>query len=204
MDLAAAETIAFRAGAHRLEGRWRPGTAGGAVIAPPHPEYGGRFDHPVVEALEAALAGAHLATLAFNWSGAGASEGEISGDLGRADGDYAAALAELIRRGATHPIVAAGYSFGAAAALRLGAQVDRLLLVAPPIAMLGAEALRACPRPTTVLVGDADDYAPGDLVAALMPRRGDARLEILPGADHFFAGAGALERLRQGLGAALA
>jgi alpha/beta superfamily hydrolase len=157
-----------------------------------------------VEALAAAFATAHMATLAFNWSGVGASGGEISGDLDRADGDYAAALAELARRGGTHPIVAAGYSFGAATALRLAAQVDRLVLVAPPVAMLGAEALRGCPRPTAVLVGDADDYAPGDMVAALMPKRPDAHLEILPGVDHFFTAEDALVRLRYGIGAALA
>jgi alpha/beta superfamily hydrolase len=204
MGLARAETITFDAGGRRLEARWRPGTAGGAVIAPPHPEYGGRLDHPVVEALAEALAAAHMATLAFNWAGVGGSEGQVSGDLESADGDYAAALVELARRGGERPIVAAGYSFGAATALRLAGRVDRLLLVAPPVALLGAEELRACPRPTAVLVGDADDYAPGDLVAALMPRRDDARLEILSGIDHYFGGADALERLRQGLGAALA
>jgi len=204
MALARVEPIAFDAGTHRLEGRWRPGTAGGAVIAPPHPEYGGRLDHPVVDALAAALADARLTTLAFNWSGVGASEGTISGDLVSADGDYAAALAELARRDGTRPVVAAGYSFGAATALRLAARVDRVLLVAPPVAMVGAEELRRCPCPTAVVVGDADDYAPGDLVAALMPRREDARLDILPGVDHFFAADGALERLRQALGAALA
>jgi hypothetical protein len=197
------ESITLPAGTRRLEGRWRSGTAGGAVIAPPHPEYGGCLDHRVVETLAAVLGARGLATLAFNWRGVGASDGVPTGDLAAADADYAAALAELRRRRPASPLVAAGYSFGAAAALRTPG-VDRLVLVAPPVALLGAEDLRACTRPVLVLVGDGDDYAPADAVAALVPARPDARLEILPDVDHFFADAGALARLRGALEEALA
>lgn len=193
----------FPAGPRRLEGRWRNGTAGGAVIAPPHPEYGGRLDHPVVELLADVLADIGMATLAFNWSGVGSSEGDVSGDVNRADADYTAALDELARRGSAPPIVAAGYSFGAATALRLADRVDRLVLVAPPVALLGAEALQQCERPLTVLLGDADVYAPLDVASALMPKQAHARLTILPGTDHFFSTPGALERLQRGLAAAL-
>jgi hypothetical protein len=192
---AANETIAFVAAGHRLEGRWTAGTAGGAVVAPPHPEYGGRLDHPVVAAASAALAHRGLTTLAFNWSGVGASEGPVSGDPARAEADYGAALDELARRGVASPLVAAGYSFGAATALALAYRVDRLLLVAPPVAMLGAELLRDCPRPVAVVVGDADRYAPVERVRALVPERHDRRLAILSGVDHFFAGERALARL---------
>lgn len=192
---AADETIAFVAAGHRLDGRWRAGTAGGAVVAPPHPEYGGRLDHPVVTAVVAALAHRGFATLAFNWSGVGESEGRVSGDLACAEADYGAALDELARRGVASPLVAAGYSFGAATALALAERVDRLLLVAPPVMMLGAEPLRRCPRPVAVVVGDADQYAPAERVRTLVPERHDRRLAILPGVDHFFAGEAALARL---------
>jgi len=197
----ALETILFPAGPRRLEGRWLKGSAGGAVIAPPHPEYGGRLDHPVVALVADELARTGMATLAFNWSGVGSSGGDVSGDPGQADADYTAALDELARRGGAPPIVAAGYSFGAAAALRLADRVDRLVLVAPPVALLGAEDLERCERPVTVLLGDADIYAPVDVASALMPKQPDARLVILPGTDHFFSTPGALERLRRGLAA---
>ena len=197
------ETILFSAGSRRLEGRWRNGGAGSAVIAPPHPEYGGRLDHPVVELVADALAGIGMATLAFNWSGVGSSEGDVSGDVGQADADYTAALDELARRGSASPIVAAGYSFGAATALRLANRVDQLVLVAPPVALIGGEDLKRCERPMTVLLGDADGYAPLDVASALMPKHAHARLTILPATDHFFGTPGALERLARGLAAAL-
>jgi alpha/beta superfamily hydrolase len=196
------ESVAFGGRGGALEGRWWSGR-GVAVVAPPHPEYGGRLDNPVVEALAAALARSGLAALAFNWRGVGASEGEPTGDLRAADDDFAAGVSYATRRAAPPPLVAAGYSFGAAAALRQPA-ADRLVLVAPPIALLGADELRSCARPLLVLVGDGDAYAPADLVADLVPKRPDARLEILRGVDHFFAAPHALGRLADSLAGALA
>ena len=196
------ESIAFAGRGGALEGRWRTGR-GAAVIAPPHPEYGGRLDNPVVETLAAALAETGVAALTFNWRGVGASHGEATGDLRAADDDFAAGVAEAARRGAGRPLVGAGYSFGAAAALR-ERTADRLVLVAPPVALLGADELRVCARPLVVLLGDGDAYAPTDLVASLMPKRPDARLEILRGVDHFFAEPHALARLAHGLRGVLA
>jgi alpha/beta superfamily hydrolase len=195
-----AETIAFAAPGGELEGAWRPGRGGGAVVAPPHPLYGGHLDHPVVHAICDALAHAGLATLAFNWRGVGASNGAPSGELADADADFGAALAELARRGAAAPLVGAGYSFGAATALRAADGVARLVLVAPPVAMVGADDLRRCTKPLVVVAGAADDYAPAGAVAALMPKRADARLAILPRVDHFFAAPEALARLAEALG----
>ena len=62
----------------RLEGLYTPADApvGGAVIAPPHPLYGGSMDSPVVTELAQACARADFASLRFNWRGAGASAGE--------------------------------------------------------------------------------------------------------------------------------
>jgi alpha/beta superfamily hydrolase len=195
------ESVAFDGRDGSLEGRWWSGR-GVAVIAPPHPEYGGRLDNPVVETLAAELARSGLAALTFNWRGVGASEGAPTGDLGAADADFAAGVSYATRRAAPPPLVAGGYSFGAAAALRARC-ADRLVLIAPPVALLGAEELRACARPLLVLVGDDDGYAPADLVASLVPKRPDARLEILRGVDHFFAGSHALGRLAESLAGAL-
>ena len=65
-----------------LEGLQLPvqGSLGGAVIAPPHPLYGGSMESPVVSEIALACEHAGLDSLRFNWRGVGASQGAQSGD----------------------------------------------------------------------------------------------------------------------------
>ncbi len=174
-----------------LEGVFQAGRAGnpeGSVIAPPHPLYGGSMDSPVVNEIAWASARAGIAALRFNWRGVGASTGCASGDARDADADYAAALAHLAE---TVPgkVVACGYSFGAAAALRaalLHPRIGRVLLVAPPAPLVEPAALAALERPLLVLTGADDRLAPAPALAAALETAPRARLETIPGADHFF------------------
>jgi uncharacterized protein len=160
----------------------------GAVIAPPHPLYGGSMDSPVVAELTWACKVAGYATVRFNWRGVGASGGASSGDDAHADADYAAALAYL-EETVPGTILAAGYSFGAAAAVR-AARVDprvrRLLLVAPPPALLDARALAEFRGSALVIVGSRDSFAPAALLADLVGDGARRRLAVIPDADHFF------------------
>jgi alpha/beta superfamily hydrolase len=175
-----------------LEGIFRAGSsleAGGVVVAPPHPLYGGSMDSPVVNELAWAAAQNGLASLRFNWRGVGASAGEASGEAGDADADYASALDHL-EETVTGPLVACGYSFGAAAAVRAAAgraRVDRLVLVAPPPALIDPAAIAASGRRTLVLVGQADRLAPPAALSQALADAGEIRLEVIPRADHFFA-----------------
>jgi hypothetical protein len=174
-----------------LEGIFSGGSGpepGGAVIAPPHPLYGGSMDSPVVAEITWACKRAGFATVRFNWRGVGASGGSPCGENEHAAADYAAALAYL-EDTVSGPIIAAGYSFGAAAAVRVARaspRVRRLLLVAPPPALLDAEALAGFRGRVLAVVGSRDSFAPvAELAASLGddPRR---RLEQVPDADHFF------------------
>ena len=166
-----------------------PGSNQGAVIAPPHPLYGGSIESPVLNEIAYACTRAGIASLRFNWRGVGASTGAASGDAADADADYRAALTQM---GETveGSIVACGYSFGAGAALRAAfgdRRIDRLVLVAPPPAMLPPGAFEQLERSALVLVGECDSLVEPDRLRELTGRASGVRLEVIPVADHFFA-----------------
>jgi len=180
-----------------LDGLYTAGSdedAGGVVIAPPHPLYGGSMDSPVVTEIAWACSRAGLASLRFNWRGVGASGGASSGDAEDARADYVAAIAQLAST-VTGRLLAAGYSFGAAAAALAAASEPRvrgLILVAPPPSMLDRAALATHPRNVLILTGEHDSLAPAatlEVIATELPR---ARFAQIKEADHFF-GAGLAE-----------
>jgi alpha/beta superfamily hydrolase len=184
-----------------LEGVYQAGHAGnpcGSVIAPPHPLYGGSMDSPVVNEIAFASARAGIAAVRFNWRGVGASTGCASGDPRDADADYAAALA-YVAESVPGKVVACGYSFGAATAVRaahLHPRIGRVLLVAPPASLLEPSALRDLGRPTLVVTGADDRLAPAEALAEELEAVPFARLEVVAGADHFFvSGLAELSRL---------
>jgi len=175
-----------------------PGSNQGAVIAPPHPLYGGSIESPVLNEIAYACTRAGIASLRFNWRGVGASTGEPSGDAADADADYRAALTHM---GETveGSILACGYSFGAGAAVCVAfgdRRIDRLVLVAPPPAMLPPGAFEKLERSALVLVGESDSLVEPDRLRELTERASGVRLEVIPVADHFFAaGLAELSRL---------
>jgi uncharacterized protein len=178
-----------------LEGVWQKGAGRGAVIAPPHPEYGGSLEHPVVSELAYGLYKAGVASLRFNWRGVGGSQGRVSGDWRAAEEDYIAAL-EQVAATLPPPVVAAGYSFGAATALRVGLRdprVSELILVAPPVGMMEKLSIGEFRGPIHVIVGGRDEFSPLDELSPLLEGLPNANLDVIPKADHFFGGYGLAE-----------
>jgi alpha/beta superfamily hydrolase len=184
--------IPLEGGELALEGIFIAGLdddAVGVVIAAPHPLYGGSMDSPAVNEIAYAARKAGLASLRFNWRGVGASAGAISGEADDADADYRAALQHLLE---TVPgaAVAAGYSFGAAAAARIAPgepRIRRLILLSPPPALLDIDALAAFAGDVLLMVGAEDAIAPPaeiERIASELPR---ATFAVIPDADHFFA-----------------
>lgn len=194
-----AVAVPLEGGPDALEAIFAAGTgSGGAVIAPPHPLYGGSMDSPVVNELAWACRRAGLASLRFNWRGVGASARVPSGAAEDADADYASALDQLAQS-VPGALVACGYSFGAGAALRCGwrePRVERLLLVSPPPALLDPGALAGFAGPLLIVTGEQDPIAPPDALESLRSSLGGFRLEVVPEADHFF-GAGLAEVSRR-------
>jgi len=86
----------------------------------------------------------------------------------------------------------AGYSFGASVSLRAGLSepaVNRLLLVALPVAGMNSGPSYSASKPVLLVSGDRDSYSPVEPLRRLVSKLGSsARLEILAGADHFFGG----------------
>jgi alpha/beta superfamily hydrolase len=177
-----------------LEGLYVPGSEDiGALVAPPHPLYGGSILNPVVTELALRCQTLGFASLRFNWRGVGASAGEASGESDDALTDYRAALG-FFEECVSGPIIACGYSWGALAAHRAiegHAAVRKLALVAPPAAMLDRERLEAFAGDLFIAVGSNDELAGAPALGELARALG-AHFVLLDDTDHFF-GAGAAD-----------
>jgi hypothetical protein len=188
-----------------LEGVWQSGTDQAGVIAPPHPMFGGSFEHPVCNELAYGLYQEGYGSLRFNWRGVGASQGVATDDPGAAERDYRAALRH-VELTAGVPMIAAGYSYGAATAIAIAIHDERVaevLLVAPPVAMLQQLALGNFSGTMHVFVGSQDEFSPIGELSELLEPLPNARLNVIPKIDHFFA-QGGLADLQQLIRAAVA
>lgn len=162
----------------------------GAVVCHPHPQYGGDMDNPIVLAVTVALRGASWASLRFNFRGVGASTGAWGGGVDEAD-DVRAAITWLCEQAGLPTVFLAGYSFGAALALQVGADsaaVAGMAAIAPPLALYDLAGLTQCRKAKLFVVGDRDPFCP---VTELRRRFAEVAepkaLHVVSGADHFFA-----------------
>ena len=152
---------------------------GGALIAHPHPLYGGTLDNKVVQTLARAFLELGYETWRPNFRGVGASEGVH--DAGRGEVEDRASVLQAIPFGRK---LLAGFSFGAAMQAKLAqrAAPEKLVLVGPAVT---AHELPAVPEGTLVIHGENDTTIP--LAAVLdWARPQDLPVVLVPGADHFF------------------
>ncbi len=136
--------------------------------------------------------------LRFNFRGTGLSEGAHDG---RAEtGDVLAAL-DWLENEYNRPLVAVGFSFGAAMALQpvaAGSQGHarrscpggaRPAHPEPTASSYRYPSLQNCTLPKLFLSGDRDQFAPAAELAQVAASAAEPkRLVLLPGADHFFTG----------------
>jgi alpha/beta superfamily hydrolase len=170
-----------------------PGAAprGAALFCHPHPLHGGTLHNKVVYRAAKGAVAAGLATLRFNFRGVGRSEGSHDGGRGERE-DAAAALDLLAARHPGLPLLAAGFSFGAAVALAAAAadaRVGARIGIGLPLRHASFDYLGGDARPLLLLHGAQDEFGPVDEVRALAARLGPtARLVVVDGVGHFFAG----------------
>jgi alpha/beta superfamily hydrolase len=163
---------------------------GKVVVCHPHPQYGGTMQNKVAHTLARAFVYAGFTTLRFNFRGTGQSDGEYDHGDGELD-DAVAAMNWLRHRESQLPFWLAGFSFGAAIAIRaaVATPVDGLVSVAPAISSFASD-LEAQPDcPWLIVQGDKDELVDVDetveWIDSLSP---GPELLIIPGAEHFFHG----------------
>ena len=152
---------------------------GVALVAHPHPLFGGTLDNKVVQTLARAFVDLGYEAWRPNFRGVGATEGVH--DEGRGELDDLEAVLKSIQ---TEKFILAGFSFGASLAAKLAekAKPEWLVLVGVGITRIMAPPV---PAGTLVIHGEVDDTVP--LAAVLdWARPQELPVVVIPGADHFF------------------
>jgi hypothetical protein len=163
----------------------------GAVLTHPHPQQGGNMRSIVPGTLFAELPAAGVAALRFNFRGVGGSSGTYGGGVDERL-DVIAALDHLVGSlPAGLPVVLAGWSFGADVSLSVGdARISGWFCAAPPLRIVDPTTMVAGtdPRPKLLAVPERDQFRRPDAVRDLVADWPACRIEVIPGADHFFVG----------------
>ena len=165
-------------------------TRGVAVIAHPHPLFGGAMDNKVVQTLARACVACGYVAVRLNFRGVGGTAGVHDEGRGELD-DLLAVARQAAPEG---PLALAGFSFGAFvishAVQRLWGerQVEHIVLVGTAVGHFTVAAVPADAHLRTLVVhGEADDVAP--LSAVMDWARSQALpVTVIPGGGHFFHG----------------
>lgn len=161
----------------------------GIVVCHPHPQYGGEMHNNVVYAICRAALEHGIAALRFNFRGVGGSAGSY--DAGRGEREDAVAAITHLRSLPeidTSRTALAGYSFGAAVALRVS-DPDLRALIAVSAPTMGGGLTVEAPCPVLFVSGDRDDYSDPAELRRMVEGMGErAALTVMPGVDHFWAG----------------
>src|SRR5436309_8280053 len=152
---------------------------GYAVIAHPHPQFGGTLDNKVVQTLARAFVELGYEAWRPNFRGVGETEG--THDEGRGELED---LATIVAHLKPERLALAGFSFGAGVQVMLAQRVraEKLVLVGVAVTRFALQPVQAG---TLVIHGEQDDTVP--LAAVLdWARPQDLPVMVIPGADHFF------------------
>ena len=154
-----------------------------ALVAHPHPLYGGTLDNKVAQTLARAFVELGYVALRPNFRGVGQSEGEHDEGDGETDDLVKVAQYASGRFGAL-PVALAGFSFGAFVQTRVAKRI------VPERMALGGRAVRRAgtytvPADTVLIHGERDDTVPlADVLRWAEPQ--ELPVVVIAGADHFF------------------
>lgn len=155
-----------------------------ALIAHPHPLYGGSLENKVVDTLARFMA-ERLGYVAvrLNFRGVGASSGHYDAGNGEVE-DILATAAFVQKQYPVLPLLLAGFSFGAYVQTRAFPCLEAagLVLVAPAVTLFPFGEI---PAQTRIIHGTEDELVPYPAVESWAQSQGAAVLPV-NGADHFF------------------
>ena len=168
-------------------------TRGVAVIAHPHPLFGGTMDNKVVQTLARAFVVSGWTTLRFNFRGVGARAGTHDEGRGETD-DYLAVVAHGLALSGASSLALAGFSFGAFVTTHAAARlvptraIDALVLVGTSVSRAAAAPIEASLHPQTLAIhGETDDTVLlSDVMGWARPQA--LPVTVVPGCGHFFHG----------------
>jgi alpha/beta superfamily hydrolase len=163
---------------------------GCAVIAHPHPLFGGTMDNKVVQTLARAFVQAGWTALRFNFRGVGASAGQHDEGRGETD-DFLALVADQAPEGA---LALAGFSFGSFVASRAlqklwpDRSIEKVVLVGTAASRFDVATLPPESHDRTLVIhGEHDETVPLQSVLD-WARPQSLPVTVIPGGEHFFHG----------------
>ena len=159
-----------------------------ALVAHPHPLYGGTMDNKVAVTLARTFLALGYVAARFNFRGVGGSAGVHDEGMGETD-DMLVMLEHMQAKYPGLPVALTGFSFGTFVQARLqqrlqaeGRPAERLVLVGTAA---GKWPMPDVPADTILIHGEVDDTI--TLTQVLdWARPQDIPVLVIPGADHFF------------------
>ena len=161
-----------------------------AVIAHPHPLFGGTLDNKVVQTLARAFTQCGWTAARFNFRGVGKTDGVHDEGRGELD-DMLAVVARLAPSGA---LCLAGFSFGAFVTthafdkLHATRTIEKLVLVGTSVSRSAAAPLDVAEHSKAIVIhGELDDTVALSAVLE-WARPQSLPVTVVPGGGHFFHG----------------
>lgn len=161
-----------------------------AIVCHPLTSHGGTLHNKVVFRAARGFESANVATLRFNFRGAGGSGGSFEGGNGEVR-DVAAAIEWVRARHADIKLIVGGFSFGSWVSSRVACErpdVAGVFLIGTPVNKYDFNYLTHCDKPMFFLHGSKDEHGDADKVEKLVNRCRNAESLVVTDADHFFGG----------------
>lgn len=159
-----------------------------ALVAHPHPLFGGTMDNKVTQTLARSFLQLGYVAVRMNFRGVGKSEGQYDDGQGETE-DMALLLDNLRHRYPDLPLILAGFSFGTYVQAQLQQRLTTAGTPAQQLVLVGTATAKwpipPVPDNTILIHGESDEVIPLTHVFDWARPQG-LSIIVVSGADHFF------------------